>query len=106
MVLRVFWYGDGVSFSHPSEDITAKSSEKLPAVQVGDPFQEKLLLEASLEIIEAGCVIGIQDIHGIRAFYAGGVPGWKVYGISGRLQPRGACCAPSTTPKRWATHSR
>ena len=50
----------GASFA--SEDITAKSSEKLPAVQVGDPFQEKLLLEASLEIIEAGCVIGIQDM--------------------------------------------
>jgi phosphoribosylformylglycinamidine synthase len=50
----------GASFA--SEDITAKSSEKLPAVQVGDPFQEKLLLEASLEIIDAGCVIGIQDM--------------------------------------------
>ena len=50
----------GASFA--SEDITAKSSEKLPAVQVGDPFQEKLLLEASLEIIEAGCVVGIQDM--------------------------------------------
>jgi phosphoribosylformylglycinamidine synthase len=50
----------GASFA--SEDITAKSTEKLPAVQVGDPFQEKLLLEASLEIIEAGCVIGIQDM--------------------------------------------
>lgn len=50
----------GASFA--SEDITEKSSEKLPAVQVGDPFQEKLLLEATLEIIEAGCVIGIQDM--------------------------------------------
>jgi len=50
----------GASFA--SEDISAKSSEKLPAVQVGDPFEEKLLLEASLEIIEAGCVIGIQDM--------------------------------------------
>ncbi len=50
----------GASFA--SEDITEKSSEKLPAVQVGDPFQEKLLLEATLEIIETGCVIGIQDM--------------------------------------------
>lgn len=50
----------GASFA--SEDITDKSSEKLPAVQVGDPFQEKLLLEATLEIIESGCVIGIQDM--------------------------------------------
>jgi phosphoribosylformylglycinamidine synthase subunit PurL len=50
----------GASFA--SEDITEKSNDKLPAVQVGDPFQEKLLLEASLEIIETGCVIGIQDM--------------------------------------------
>jgi phosphoribosylformylglycinamidine synthase len=50
----------GASFA--SEDISEKSSEKLPAVQVGDPFQEKLLLEATLEIIESGCVIGIQDM--------------------------------------------
>ncbi|MES2797168.1 MAG: phosphoribosylformylglycinamidine synthase subunit PurL [Bacteroidota bacterium] len=50
----------GASFA--SEDITEKSNEKLPAVQVGDPFQEKLLLEATLEILETGCVIGIQDM--------------------------------------------
>lgn len=50
----------GASFA--SEDISEKSSEKLPAVQVGDPFQEKLLLEATLEIIDSGCVIGIQDM--------------------------------------------
>ena len=50
----------GASFA--SEDITEKSNEKLPAVQVGDPFQEKLLLEASLEIIDTGYVIGIQDM--------------------------------------------
>jgi phosphoribosylformylglycinamidine synthase subunit PurL len=50
----------GASFA--SEDISEKSSEKLPAVQVGDPFMEKLLLEASLEIIETGYVVGIQDM--------------------------------------------
>lgn len=50
----------GASFA--SEDISEKSNEKLPAVQVGDPFMEKLLLEASLEIIETGYVIGIQDM--------------------------------------------
>jgi phosphoribosylformylglycinamidine synthase subunit PurL len=50
----------GASFA--SEDISEKSNEKLPAVQVGDPFQEKLLLEATLEILETGCVIGIQDM--------------------------------------------
>ncbi|CAG4992081.1 Phosphoribosylformylglycinamidine synthase subunit PurL [Dyadobacter sp. CECT 9275] len=50
----------GATFA--SEDITDKSNEKLPAVQVGDPFMEKLLLEATLEIIATGHVIGIQDM--------------------------------------------
>lgn len=50
----------GATFA--SEDISAASSEKLPAVQVGDPFMEKLLLEATLEIIASGYVIGIQDM--------------------------------------------
>jgi phosphoribosylformylglycinamidine synthase len=50
----------GATFA--SEDITAASTDKLPAVQVGDPFMEKLLLEATLEIIETGYVIGIQDM--------------------------------------------
>ncbi|MEL6944755.1 MAG: AIR synthase-related protein, partial [Bacteroidota bacterium] len=38
------------------------SAEDLPAVQVGDPFQEKLLLEASLEAIKTGAVVGMQDM--------------------------------------------
>lgn len=50
----------GATFA--SEDISEKSSEKLPAVQVGDPFAEKLLLEATLEVIASGAVIGIQDM--------------------------------------------
>ncbi|HYG37112.1 MAG TPA: phosphoribosylformylglycinamidine synthase subunit PurL [Cytophagales bacterium] len=50
----------GATFA--SEDISDVSHEKLPAVQVGDPFQEKLLLEASLEVIATGHVIGIQDM--------------------------------------------
>jgi len=50
----------GATFA--SEDISDKSTEKLPAVQVGDPFMEKLLLEATLEIIATGHVIGIQDM--------------------------------------------
>ncbi len=50
----------GATFA--SEDITESSTDKLPSVQVGDPFQEKLLLEASLEIIASGIVIGIQDM--------------------------------------------
>jgi phosphoribosylformylglycinamidine synthase len=50
----------GASFA--SADITAESVEELPAVQVGDPFQEKKLLEACLEVIETGAVVGMQDM--------------------------------------------
>lgn len=50
----------GATFA--SEDIGEHSVKKLPAVQVGDPFQEKLLLEATLEAIATGYVIGIQDM--------------------------------------------
>src|SRR6186713_1627895 len=41
---------------------TAKSAQDLPAVQVGDPFQEKKLLEACLEVIQTGTVVGMQDM--------------------------------------------
>lgn len=50
----------GASFA--SADITAESAEDLPAVQVGDPFQEKKLLEACLEVIQTGAVVGMQDM--------------------------------------------
>lgn len=50
----------GATFA--SADITEDSAESLPSVQVGDPFQEKLLLEASLEIIKTGAVVGMQDM--------------------------------------------
>ncbi|MGI8950012.1 MAG: phosphoribosylformylglycinamidine synthase subunit PurL [Chitinophagaceae bacterium] len=50
----------GASFA--SANITEESAEDLPAVQVGDPFQEKKLLEACLEVIETGAVIGMQDM--------------------------------------------
>jgi phosphoribosylformylglycinamidine synthase len=50
----------GAAFA--SKDITEDSAKDLPAVQVGDPFQEKLLLEASLEVIKTGAVIGMQDM--------------------------------------------
>ncbi|MES1214199.1 MAG: phosphoribosylformylglycinamidine synthase subunit PurL [Bacteroidota bacterium] len=50
----------GASFA--SADITADSVEDLPAVQVGDPFQEKKLLEACLEVIQTGAVVGMQDM--------------------------------------------
>src|SRR5438309_6044629 len=45
-----------------SAEFDDDSAEKRPTVQVGDPFAEKLLLEACLEIMEAGCVIAIQDM--------------------------------------------
>ncbi|WKN33951.1 phosphoribosylformylglycinamidine synthase subunit PurL [Porifericola rhodea] len=50
----------GAAFA--SKDISEDSLNDLPSVQVGDPFQEKLLLEASLEVIASGAVIGIQDM--------------------------------------------
>jgi phosphoribosylformylglycinamidine synthase II len=50
----------GAAFA--SKDITEDSVNDLPAVQVGDPFQEKLLLEATLEVIKTGAVIGMQDM--------------------------------------------
>lgn len=50
----------GATFA--SADLSEDSHEDLPAVQVGDPFQEKLLLEASLEAIATGAIIGMQDM--------------------------------------------
>ncbi len=50
----------GATFA--SADLTEDSKEDLPAVQVGDPFQEKLLLEASLEAIKTGAIVGMQDM--------------------------------------------
>ena len=50
----------GASFA--SKDITEDSAEDLPAVQVGDPFQEKLLLEATLELAKTDAIVGMQDM--------------------------------------------
>ncbi len=50
----------GATFA--SADLTEESSEDLPSVQVGDPFQEKLLLEASLELAKTDAIIGMQDM--------------------------------------------
>ena len=50
----------GASFA--SKDITDSSADDLPAVQVGDPFMEKLLLEASLELAATDAIIGMQDM--------------------------------------------
>jgi phosphoribosylformylglycinamidine synthase len=50
----------GASFA--SADLSAESEERRPQVQVGDPFTEKLLLEASLELIRSGAIVAIQDM--------------------------------------------
>ncbi|HNG89747.1 MAG TPA: phosphoribosylformylglycinamidine synthase subunit PurL, partial [Saprospiraceae bacterium] len=50
----------GATFA--SADLGEDSHEDLPAVQVGDPFQEKLLLEATLEAIQTGAIVGMQDM--------------------------------------------
>ncbi|SCY72477.1 phosphoribosylformylglycinamidine synthase subunit PurL [Alkaliphilus peptidifermentans] len=50
----------GASFA--SVELTEESEEKRSAVQVGDPFMEKLLLEACLELLDTGSIVGIQDL--------------------------------------------
>jgi len=50
----------GASFA--SEELSEKSEARRPQVQVGDPFTEKLLLEASLELITSGMIVAIQDM--------------------------------------------
>src|SRR5262249_40398748 len=45
-----------------SAEFDERSAEKRPAVQVGDPFMEKLLLEACLEVMQTGALVGIQDM--------------------------------------------
>jgi phosphoribosylformylglycinamidine synthase subunit PurL len=50
----------GAAFA--SRDLTEESKQDRPAVQVGDPFKGKLLLEACLELLATGCVAGIQDM--------------------------------------------
>lgn len=50
----------GATFA--SADLTENSADDLPSVQVGDPFMEKLLLEATLELNKTGTVVGMQDM--------------------------------------------
>ncbi len=50
----------GATFA--SEELSDNSEAKRPAVQVGDPFMEKLLLEACLELVNCDAMIGIQDM--------------------------------------------
>ena len=54
---------DGIhGASMASAEFTEESQQKRPNVQVGDPFMEKLLLEACLEAMETGAIVGIQDM--------------------------------------------
>lgn len=65
---RIFYVGSstgrdglgGASFA--SRELTEESHEDRPSVQIGDPFMEKLLLEATLELINSGAVVGMQDM--------------------------------------------
>ncbi|MFH1011734.1 MAG: phosphoribosylformylglycinamidine synthase subunit PurL [bacterium] len=50
----------GATFA--SEELSEQSVERRPSVQIGDPFKEKLLLEATLELVETGALVGIQDM--------------------------------------------
>jgi phosphoribosylformylglycinamidine synthase II len=50
----------GATFA--SADVTENSSNDIPSIQVGDPFQEKLLMEASLELGRSGAIVGMQDM--------------------------------------------
>lgn len=50
----------GATFA--SANITEDSADDIPSIQVGDPFQEKILLEASLESIKTGALVGMQDM--------------------------------------------
>lgn len=50
----------GATFA--SEELDEKSEEKRPSVQVGDPFTEKLLIEACLELVEKGLIVALQDL--------------------------------------------
>jgi phosphoribosylformylglycinamidine synthase len=50
----------GAAFA--SKDITEDSADDLPSVQVGDPFMEKLLLEATMELADTDAIVGMQDM--------------------------------------------
>ncbi len=50
----------GAAFA--SKDMTEESADDLPSVQVGDPFMEKLLLEATMELLTTDAVVGMQDM--------------------------------------------
>lgn len=73
----------GAAFA--SKDLSEDSANDIPSVQVGDPFQEKLLLEATMELAQSGAVVGMQDMGaaGITCstceMSAGGGHGMKIW---------------------------
>lgn len=73
----------GATFA--SADLHENSADDIPSVQVGDPFQEKLLLEASLELAKTGAIVGMQDmgaagiICSTSEMSARGEHGMKIY---------------------------
>jgi phosphoribosylformylglycinamidine synthase subunit PurL len=69
-----------------SAEFDEKSAEKRPAVQVGDPFMEKLLMEACLEVLKTGAVVGIQDMGAAGFTCSTSEMGAPVAG--GRARPR------------------
>ena len=66
----------GATFA--SEELSARTPTRpsRPQVQVGDPFTEKLLLEASLELIGSGAITGIQDMGAAGLTSSGRGDGW------------------------------
>lgn len=63
MIVGSFTGRDGIhGATFASEEISERSEAKRPSVQVGDPFTEKLLLEATLEAASSHCIVGIQDM--------------------------------------------
>ena len=77
-----------------SAEFDEKSAEKRPAVQVGDPFMEKLLLEACLEVMKTDALVGIQDMGAAgltsrqassRSFSMKGSPTWTAGRFSSGL---------------------
>ncbi len=73
----------GATFA--SADLTEDSADDIPSVQVGDPFQEKLLLEATMELNKTDAIIGMQDmgaagiICSTSEMSAKGKHGMKIY---------------------------
>lgn len=62
-IIGSFTGKDGIAgAAFASKDLTDASVDDIPSVQVGDPFQEKLLLEATLELAKTGAVVGMQDM--------------------------------------------